>query len=116
MAYHMIYEATSKPDGIEKADVPEGFGACDALILGSIIYPPDGSLSLQMASLDGRTGAELTDLELFKMWSLMAGHLAESTTLSDPKRQVAALLFDMIRAALQAEQIKDVTITGKVTF
>lgn len=69
-------------------------GGCDAVLLASIVYPPDGSLSILIHALDGRTKVSMTDKEIFKCWALMAKRLAASKTLDDGRREFAALTWE----------------------
>ena len=98
--YHLTYELTPHPEGITKEDVPPGHGACDAAILCSIMYPPDGSYSLLLLPADGRNGDRLPDSEIFKVWTLMTKRLAESKTLPEPRRAFVEEIWGVIRAAV----------------
>lgn len=60
--YRLTYAFDKHPEGIKKEDVPAGRGACDAVLLASIIYPPSGALSVQFVGHDGRTDGELADV------------------------------------------------------
>lgn len=72
-------------------------GACDAVVIFSLIYPADGSFSSLLLSKDGRTGEELTDKELWKVWSMFARRLADSKTLDPARKAIAAIAFDDVR-------------------
>lgn len=86
----------------------EGFGACDAMLVASIIYPEDGSYSLQFMSQDGRTGEDLTDLEMFKVWSMLSSRLAQSATLDPGRKMLCRVTFETIRdAILGARRVDD---------
>lgn len=110
--YKLLYKIESKgPDDVEASEVPEGFGACDAILMASIIYPPDGSLSQLYVGLDGRkapadpaTGepAMLDDVEWFKVWALLSARLAKSTTLSHEKKAFCALVFETFCRSIEA--------------
>jgi hypothetical protein len=98
--YPITYEVTFQDPPLDRLAIPKGHGACDAVVILSLLYPEDGSFSMLPMSRDGRTGEELSDAELFKCWTLLAAHLAESKTLSPEKRQLAAQLFDVVRQAV----------------
>jgi len=98
--YFVTYNLTSHPDGIAREQVPEGDGAATAVAILSMIYPPDGSFSLLVASLDGRTGETVSDKELWKVWTLMAKELSNSATLSPNKKELCALTFDIMRQGI----------------
>jgi hypothetical protein len=89
------------PEGIEKAAVPEGRGACDAMLLGSIVFPPDGSYSIMFMAIDGRTGEELSGVELFKAWAMLAKGLGENETLSPEKRALCESVWQAIAKAVR---------------
>jgi len=69
-------------------------GAGDAALLFSLVYPPDGSFKILMVSVDGRTGDELTDDEVFKVWAMAASRLGKSETLAPWKKEIAQTFFD----------------------
>ena len=97
--YRFTYSFEPHPDGILSDDIPNGHGACDAIVLGSIIYPEDGSLSTMVLSSDGRTGKDLDDNEIFKFWTVLAKQLSESKQLSEGK---LALCIDVFRTVQKA--------------
>ncbi len=95
--YFLRYDIEAHPKGIsKKAAKGDGAGWADALFLASIIYPPDGSLSMLFMSKDGRTGKELDDNEWFKVWALLAARLAQSKTLGPGKRGLCADVHEMM--------------------
>lgn len=102
--YHITHKITPHPEGLTREEVRAlgDVGACDDIILFSIIHGKDGSLSTQIVSMDGRTGKDLADLELFKAWTMLASHLGESTTLTEGQRKLAATAFEVIRGAIRA--------------
>jgi hypothetical protein len=96
--YKVIYRI--EPREVSKEEVPEGYGACDAVIVHSLLRPPDGSLSHMVLSLDGRTGKELSADELFEAWIAMSHALAQMTDLSAAKRKVALIPFTIVRGVI----------------
>ena len=102
--YKLLYQVETKPEGVKKEDVPKGYGACDALLLASLIYPEDGSLSLYFVGRDGRTGEELQDHEWFKVWGLLAHRLAKSKTLDEGRKSLCAQVHQVIWDALNAPE------------
>lgn len=105
--YYITYEMNVHPEGLVKRDIPEGHGAADAVVILSMLYPPDGSFSLAVPSLDGRTHRAVTDNELFKVWTLIASRLADSMTLSANKKEFARLVFEMVRTAILNTQERE---------
>lgn len=93
--YPLTYELRGEDPPLTRAEIEPGRGACDAVILLSLLYPEDGSFSLLIASKDGRTGDEVSDAEIFKCWGMLAERLAESRTLSPNKRELARTLWEV---------------------
>ncbi len=99
--YRLIYNVVAQDPGLTKAEIPHGYGATDALLGASVMYPEDGSLGILFFSADGRTGGPLEDKEWFKIWILLAEHLAGSPMLSENKRKFCRTVFETITAALE---------------
>lgn len=115
--YKLIYTTEPVPDGITKAQLdarPDHakLGACDAILLCSLLYPEDGTFSVYFVGADGRKTdgiGELDDDEWFKVWTMLAHRLAASKTLPQGKREFAADVFETYRKALMAaRQAEDV--------
>jgi hypothetical protein len=106
LTYHLIYKIEPRPEGLEAAEVPEGFGACSAVILHSIIRSQSGGLSLCTVSGDGKTGLPLDDDEYFKIWAMHAHDLAQSTTLGEGRRALCQAVHEAVRAAILSNRAK----------
>lgn len=100
MKYHVTYTVDSHPEGLERAELPENRGACTAILLGSLLYPDDGSYGAAFVSLDGRTGESLGSAEVWKAWSMLTKHLADDPNLSGAKRELCSIVFETICAAI----------------
>lgn len=99
--YRMLYQINdAPPEGLSRDQIPDGFGACDAMLLASIIYPEDGSLSVLFVSKDGRSGDDLEDKEWFKVWALLSARLAKSETLGEGKRSLCKSVHLAIAEAI----------------
>jgi hypothetical protein len=102
--YRLKYRLDHHPEGFTKEEAQEageeGFGSCDKAVLISIIEPEDGSLSTLFLSKDGNTGEELTEREMFKIWTLYAHRLSQSEELGEGERQLCYEVFEIIRAAI----------------
>jgi hypothetical protein len=102
--YKLIYKLDKQPKGVVKEEVPEGFGACDAVLFCSMIYPPDGGFSVYFIGVDGRKEGpiqeNLEDIEWFKVWTLLASRLAASQTLSPDKKNFCQETFESMRVKL----------------
>lgn len=110
---YKVVEVRGNGEGITaeqaKEVAKEGYGSCDAVLICSIIFPEDGSYSVQFLPYDGRTDDMLSDKEMFKVWEMLAMRLAKSTTLDAGRLQLAQLVTQVIRdrvaaARAQAEQ------------
>lgn len=100
MKYHLTYDAKAHPEGIEKEQVPDGQGGCTAVVIGSLLYPEDGSYSTVFASLDGRTGEPLSDDELWKAWTMLTHQLGMSPTLTPNKKALCNEVFGIVKQAI----------------
>jgi len=81
-------------------NLEESKGVADALVLTSMVYPEDGSLSTMLMTIDGREGKmgkALPDTEVFKVWSHMANSLAKSESLPPDLRIICKNTFEVIR-------------------
>jgi hypothetical protein len=94
--YKVIYDFEAKPEGLTKEEVPEGKSATDSLLCVSILYPEDGSLSVYILGVDGRTGEMPTDHEMYKVWMMLTKRMANSQTLSPNRRANCAAVWQMI--------------------
>lgn len=81
----------------------EGVGACDALILHSIIFPPDGSYSHNFFAMDGRERKPLSDEEVFKAWMMLGMTLERKGQLPEDKHFLVSAINGLIREAIFGE-------------
>lgn len=97
--YRVTYDVTPHPEGLTKDELTPGRGACDGLVLASILGHPGGpgDLSVAFVSLDGFTGLELTPEQQFLIWAMWAHALAEK--LSGSQRDLCQLVHDTIKTA-----------------
>lgn len=102
MTYHVSYtiKVEEPPISFETASaahaIDRSFGACTAVVIGSILYPEDGSYSSKFSSVDGRSKAPLSAGEMFKAWVTWGMSLAEDPELSDDKRKLCKAVIDTI--------------------
>ena len=113
MSYFVTYKITRHAEGIEAKDVPEGEGAAHAVLIASIIYPKSGGMSVEITSGDGRTDKALDDLEYFKVWAMLAHDLANSATLSEPKRELCGLVHEVIKTAILTGRAEDAAAAAR---
>lgn len=115
--YRLSYDIKAHPAGLTPSEaevtIPD-HGLSDAMIIVSMIYPPDGSLSTAVMSKDGRTDQPLDDIEIFKAWTMLAAGLAASSTLDEGKRMLAELVIGAVRAAVTGKPMPDPTEVGRV--
>jgi len=79
-----------------------GNGLCDAIIVLSILYPPDGSYSMLPISSDGRAnGRPMASMEIFKAWTLLGNWLSERSDLDAAMREIAAEPLKVVSMALR---------------
>lgn len=102
MRYHVTYDVELYPEGIETEEISPDHGACTAILVGSLLYPEDGSYSAMFVAKDGRSGGDLGDAEIWKAWVMLAKQLSDSTTLHQHKKELASLVFEAVCAEMQA--------------
>lgn len=101
--YECVYEI--KPRAGMTADEVKtaGLGACDAVVIHSILFTADGGRSEVIVSVDGKTGDPLPAIELWKSWVMMALHLSEATDLDDGKKSLCKDVFESIMSFVMGE-------------
>ena len=92
--YPLTVELRAEDPPLTAEEIEPGRRGCDAAIVLALTYPPDG-FGMLIDSMDGRTGDEVSDAELFKCWTLLAKRLAESSTLAPNKRELARTLWEV---------------------
>lgn len=99
--YALRYDLKLIAGEFSKEDIDQNeTGLADALVVLSMLYPDDGSFSLGIVSLDGRTNKPVSSTELFKVWTMIAKQLSETNELSDARRQITRLAFEVVRDAI----------------
>ena len=102
MTYRLTYTITtaSHPDGLSKEEAEEQAGplggACDAVLIHSIIFPDDGSYSHLAYGLDGRTGQALSSKEMWKAWVMLAKQLADRRDLDEDEHLLCKMTFQHV--------------------
>lgn len=87
--YRLRYKFSAELGEFTKEQAGED-GAADALLLVSILRPRDGGLDVAFLSADGHNNKEpLGAMDLFKVWAVMAGALAESEELGPKAKSIA---------------------------
>lgn len=97
--YHLTYNVIRHPKGILKRAIPQGHGACDRLLICSIIDGKDGGVSYAMLSRDGKTGDKLSPIELFKVWAVLAKALTKKDVPSTI-RQLCGSVHEAVKSAV----------------
>lgn len=71
------------------ADRTDDMGATDALFVGSLIFPSDGSFSFNHFSSDGRkNGEQLDSNDLFRVWLCLGSHLGSRCELDEGREKI----------------------------
>lgn len=92
--YHLKYKLVTECGQFTREQIEDG--GTDALILISCLYPPDGSYSQHVVTMDGRTEAPVTSMDLFKAWLLLGAHLADKEDLDPTRRELAGAPLDTL--------------------
>ena len=103
--YKLRYRWEPEAGEFSKDDCTEGRGGTDAAILFSLLYPEDGSFSMNFWTWDGRAAKDgripvLDDKELFKVWALLSQRLANSQTLDEGRKEFAETAWEVFRAGV----------------
>lgn len=88
--YHVTYSVQAHPRGVPVADVPEGHGATDSVIVLSILSHEDGWRDFAMATLDGRADEPMSAHEVWEAWCYMAAALEAHPDTPEALRAIAA--------------------------
>lgn len=101
--YRLKYRFDAEVGSFDKSEArTKDDGLSDALVLFSLIYPGTGEFSQMFVSKDGRTGKNLADKELFKVWVLLGKTLSNphrqggNNGLSDEQRAMASFPYKMV--------------------
>ena len=100
--YKIKYSFDKEVGEFKKEDIiAEGKGGCDAYIFASIIYPSDGSYSLNWTSVDP-SGENLSAMEEFKAWLMMGQRISEKLAKEGQEARsiIAGMPFEMIKEAI----------------
>lgn len=115
--YCLVYElgiAESLDEGFshdyvtKKAKENRDIGACDALLLASVVRPEEGGLSVDFHYKDPKMQGK-TDLELFKIWVLLGNSLRtrESNSLNKNHKFILEVVHGLLEKAMQDDKGKD---------
>lgn len=116
--YQLRYALTPPEAGaFTKADADGKDAALtDALFMASVLFPPDGSLSVLFWSFDGRKKAdperagapqEMDDVDWFRVWMMLTIRLAKSRTLSKAKLGFMEMVAGMLQKAMANARLAD---------
>lgn len=89
-----------EPCKLSREEVKDGWGAADALVIGSLIFPEEGGVSYQMATIDGRGPGPVGSDDVFKTWVFMAHELSQREDLSENKRELCEHVFRAVQDAI----------------
>lgn len=91
MSYKLKYKIDYEPGDFTFEEIKKDKlnGGTDAIIVHSLIFPEDGSLSHNFYSVDGRNpGQPLGSIDTFKAWSMMAFALKDRDDLHEWQRAI----------------------------
>lgn len=98
--YKLKYSLDANPGEFDKDEITDG--GTDALIVGSLLFPEDGSYSQTYFSIDGRNkGKAVPVMDEFKFWLLMAKSLSENEKLPEGRRAFCRMAFDTFVEAMK---------------
>ncbi len=87
--YRLKYDLQCETGEFTVDECKEFGGGTDALAVISLLFPKDGSCSMEIRSIDGRNpGTPLSAKELFSAWLLFAAMLAKNKELDQSRRAV----------------------------
>lgn len=101
--YNVRYAVEASSEGWAPEELGDDGGA-DALVLISIIFEDDGGRSDVVLSVDGRTGDQLPDIELFKSWVMLAHRLMGSAELADEAQALCRAVFVDVQARVMRDR------------
>lgn len=109
--YKLTYRLCPHPEGVTKAQIAmmgdqEHLGACDRIIVHSIIDTRDGGLSSMIMSINGHTVEPMPAEEEFKHWALMAHHLMERLPPGG-RRELVTMVHETVKAAVREGRSDD---------
>jgi len=95
--------------GYTKEEVGLNSFGTDAFVYISILYPEDGSFRVEFQAADGRSGklTDLSDIELFKVWTLLASRLSDSSELDQNRRYFCEEVFNVVKQVISTTREKD---------
>lgn len=92
------FKCETEKEGYSPSDVNnENEGLCDSIVLVSIVLPEDGGYAQLLLSLNGADGLELSQNDLFKVWSMLGMQLHNNGALKNWKKQLVDLMAKMVR-------------------
>lgn len=68
-------------------EIPDGFGACDEMLICSIVRFPEGRGSIAWHSTKGQVDSEVSSSVAFNAWVSLAAKLSKTTDLNNRQRE-----------------------------
>jgi hypothetical protein len=103
--YNLKYSWDAVAGNFSKEDIKgEHDGLCDAMMVVSILFPEDGSYSQMIMSADGRTGKELSQDDIFKVWQMIAFTLERNNGLEGWHKEIIKQVCLSIRQIIKAQR------------
>lgn len=101
--FHITHGLTVHVPPIPRSQVPKGKGACDALVTVAVLNDSEGGSDYSVTSVDGRTGEHLESRQMFRIWQMLAEHLAKELPDGGPKDIAEAVVSTLQRAKEMAD-------------
>lgn len=90
--YRLLWTMEPANMAVEEVEA-QNKGACDAMLIVSIVYREDGTPSIQMHPLDGRTDSPLCKEDVFRVWVELAHRLLHTPGLPAYERGLAEFIL-----------------------
>lgn len=96
----MTYNMKLYPQGITKDQLTEDDGACDCIVVHSILGTPGkGPISMVTLAFNGVTDAPLAPEHIFSVWVLLASQLMD-TLPNSWRRKLCRFVFETVREVI----------------
>jgi hypothetical protein len=100
--FHVVYKVDAVTEGVQRADIKEGYGACDSIGVVSMVHGASGSTGFAFIGVDGIDGRVWGEQDWFKAWCVLASMLKDASKLSEEKRTFCGSVFEAISVAVAA--------------
>src|SRR5690349_20179126 len=111
-SYKVKYEVGKFPaETLQK----ENKGGTDGFIFFSVVHTDGGGVDIQSFSVDGRTGKNMDDFEMFKVWLYFTKRLSQSTRLQAWAKSCCQMALDAFDQVMKKTVIDPLKAVKKMT-